>query len=130
MGRGAELGIGVSRHPELTWLSCPHNLYALRPLYRYFADCRVDCAVLETGLGGTTDATNVLPPANLLTAVITGLGGGPQWGGWTGDYRSRACGQRCQWRPANNADYGHWWKRGRQGITVYGQALTARAPGV
>ncbi|GFR41137.1 hypothetical protein Agub_g1786, partial [Astrephomene gubernaculifera] len=41
---------------------------------RYFADCCVDIAVLETGLGGLTDATNVMPGANLQAAVITSLG--------------------------------------------------------
>ncbi|KAG2442690.1 hypothetical protein HXX76_002773 [Chlamydomonas incerta] len=42
--------------------------------FRYFADCGVDVAVVETGLGGVTDATNVFPAANLQAAVITGLG--------------------------------------------------------
>ncbi|GIL73282.1 hypothetical protein Vretimale_4873 [Volvox reticuliferus] len=42
--------------------------------FRYFADCSVDLAVVETGLGGITDATNVFQPASLQTAVITGLG--------------------------------------------------------
>ncbi|GLC63603.1 hypothetical protein PLESTF_000054100 [Pleodorina starrii] len=42
--------------------------------FRYFADCSVDVAVVETGLGGVTDATNVFPPPNLQSAVITGLG--------------------------------------------------------
>ncbi|GLI69157.1 hypothetical protein VaNZ11_013725 [Volvox africanus] len=42
--------------------------------FRYFADCSVDLAVVETGLGGITDATNVFQPANLQTAVITALG--------------------------------------------------------
>ncbi|EFJ52076.1 hypothetical protein VOLCADRAFT_116089 [Volvox carteri f. nagariensis] len=42
--------------------------------FRYFADCSVDVAVLETGLGGATDATNVVPGANLQAAVITALG--------------------------------------------------------
>ncbi|KAG2500057.1 hypothetical protein HYH03_002334 [Edaphochlamys debaryana] len=42
--------------------------------FRYFADLSVDVAVLETGLGGTTDATNVLPGGNLEAAVITALG--------------------------------------------------------
>ncbi|GIL42683.1 hypothetical protein Vafri_619 [Volvox africanus] len=42
--------------------------------FRYFADCSVDLAVVETGLGGITDATNVFQPANLQTAIITSLG--------------------------------------------------------
>lgn len=36
--------------------------------FRYFADEEVDCAVIETGLGGRLDATNVLTPR---VSVIT-----------------------------------------------------------
>ncbi|MGE5315076.1 MAG: bifunctional folylpolyglutamate synthase/dihydrofolate synthase [Acidobacteriota bacterium] len=39
--------------------------------FRYFADRRVDIAVVETGLGGRLDATNVLTP---LVSVITSIG--------------------------------------------------------
>ncbi len=39
--------------------------------FRYFADRRVDIAVIETGLGGRLDATNVLKP---LVSVITTIG--------------------------------------------------------
>lgn len=35
---------------------------------------QVDAAVVEVGLGGARDATNVLPPANLAAAVITAVG--------------------------------------------------------
>ncbi len=39
--------------------------------FRYFADRHVDIAVVETGLGGRLDATNVLVP---LVSVITTIG--------------------------------------------------------
>ena len=42
--------------------------------YRYFADCGVDIAVIETGLGGTRDATNVLPSESVAAAVVTAVG--------------------------------------------------------
>ncbi len=38
--------------------------------FRYFADANVDIAVIETGLGGRLDATNVLRP---LVSVITSI---------------------------------------------------------
>jgi dihydrofolate synthase/folylpolyglutamate synthase len=41
---------------------------------RHFADERVDIAVIETGLGGLTDATNVIEAEQLQVAVITALG--------------------------------------------------------
>ena len=39
--------------------------------FQYFADCRIDVAVLEVGLGGRFDATNVVEP---LAAAITTIG--------------------------------------------------------
>ncbi|KAJ9510738.1 hypothetical protein QJQ45_027650 [Haematococcus lacustris] len=42
--------------------------------FRHFADAGVQVAVVETGLGGATDATNVFSPDNLALAVITALG--------------------------------------------------------
>jgi len=39
--------------------------------FRYFADERVDIAVVETGLGGRLDATNIISP---LLSVITTIG--------------------------------------------------------
>ena len=39
--------------------------------FKYFADEKVDVAVIETGLGGRWDATNVITP---LVSVITNLG--------------------------------------------------------
>ncbi|MFJ9517209.1 bifunctional folylpolyglutamate synthase/dihydrofolate synthase [Kitasatospora sp. NPDC101801] len=38
---------------------------------RYFADSAVDVAVVEVGMGGTTDATNVVEP---LVSVVTNVG--------------------------------------------------------
>ena len=38
-------------------------------------DEKVDIAVIEAGMGGLTDATNVIEPAQLQVAVITALGG-------------------------------------------------------
>lgn len=38
--------------------------------FRYFADCGVDVAVIETGLGGRLDSTNILAP---LVSVITNI---------------------------------------------------------
>ena len=40
---------------------------------RHFADVAPDCAVVEVGLGGAADATNVFSPYNLEAAVITTL---------------------------------------------------------
>lgn len=42
--------------------------------FLWFAQEKCDIVVLETGLGGRTDATNVLPPENVLAAVITKIG--------------------------------------------------------
>ncbi|MGB2867118.1 MAG: folylpolyglutamate synthase/dihydrofolate synthase family protein [Bacteroidota bacterium] len=39
--------------------------------FKYFADSKIDLAVVETGLGGRLDATNVLKP---LVTVITTIG--------------------------------------------------------
>ncbi len=40
-------------------------------MFKYFSDSNVDFAVIETGLGGRLDATNVVDP---LVSVITGIG--------------------------------------------------------
>ena len=40
-------------------------------MFKYFADEKVDVAVVETGLGGRLDATNIVTP---LVSVITGIG--------------------------------------------------------
>ena len=39
--------------------------------FKYFADKKVDIAVIETGLGGRLDATNVVTP---LLSIITNIG--------------------------------------------------------
>ena len=39
--------------------------------FRYFADCDVDVAIIETGLGGRLDSTNVVRP---LVAAVTSIG--------------------------------------------------------
>jgi folylpolyglutamate synthase/dihydrofolate synthase len=41
---------------------------------KHFAQQRVDIAVIETGLGGATDATNVFSPEQLQLAVLTAIG--------------------------------------------------------
>ena len=41
---------------------------------KHFADAGADIAVIETGLGGATDATNVIEADQLQLAVITSLG--------------------------------------------------------
>jgi len=38
------------------------------------AAVQVDAAVIEVGLGGVRDATNVLPPSSLAAAVVTAVG--------------------------------------------------------
>jgi len=42
--------------------------------FRYFADSKVDIAVIETGLGGARDATNILPKETVAAAVISAVG--------------------------------------------------------
>eukprot|EP00887_Chlorella_sp_A99_P008060 scaffold12.g8060.t1 len=42
--------------------------------FAHFAERAVDVAVVEVGLGGVRDATNVLPPGGLLAAVLTAVG--------------------------------------------------------
>ena len=39
--------------------------------FAYFADCSVDVAVIEVGLGGRLDATNIIQP---ILSVITNIG--------------------------------------------------------
>ncbi|WIA38977.1 hypothetical protein OEZ86_005129 [Tetradesmus obliquus] len=41
---------------------------------KHFAQQQVDIAVVETGLGGATDATNVFGPEQLQLAVLTAIG--------------------------------------------------------
>lgn len=53
----------VERHPTFFELT---TIMALR----YFADCEVDVAVIEVGLGGRLDCTNIITP---LLSVITNI---------------------------------------------------------
>ncbi len=41
--------------------------------FAYFAEQKVDIAIVETGLGGRLDSTNVLRPDELLMSVITSI---------------------------------------------------------
>lgn len=42
--------------------------------FKYFSQVNVDIAIVEAGLGGARDATNVISPAGLAVAVITNIG--------------------------------------------------------
>jgi folylpolyglutamate synthase/dihydrofolate synthase len=42
--------------------------------FKHFQDAAVDVAVVEAGLGGARDATNVIPPDTLAAAVIASIG--------------------------------------------------------
>jgi hypothetical protein len=42
--------------------------------FQHFVDEGVDIAVIETGLGGATDATNVFGPQQMQAAVLTAVG--------------------------------------------------------
>lgn len=42
--------------------------------FRHFARQHVDIAVIETGLGGLLDSTNILPPSRTHLCVITNIG--------------------------------------------------------
>ena len=65
----------------------------------YFAEARVDLAVVEVGLGGRLDATNVLAPvASLITSV--GLDHTDLLGDTLGGHRAREGGHRQTRRPA------------------------------
>ena len=52
----------------------PDRVTTNRTIRRHFADEKVDVAVVETGMGGLTDATNIIMPEKLEAAVITLLG--------------------------------------------------------
>ncbi len=56
---------GLQGEPmPLTWFE-----FSIAAAFQHFADERVDIAVVEVGMGGRLDATNVVKP--LLTAVVT-----------------------------------------------------------
>jgi len=42
--------------------------------FRYFADQKIDVAVIETGLGGRLDSTNILTERSVALSVITNIG--------------------------------------------------------
>jgi dihydrofolate synthase/folylpolyglutamate synthase len=57
--------------PKVNELKCTFFEVTTAIAFLYFADVQVDIAVIETGLGGRLDATNVLQP---LLSIITNIG--------------------------------------------------------
>ncbi len=57
--------------PEIIRLRATFFEATTAMMFKYFADNRVDYAVIETGLGGRLDSTNVVDP---LVSVITSIG--------------------------------------------------------
>jgi dihydrofolate synthase/folylpolyglutamate synthase len=57
--------------PEITRLRATFFEATTAIAFKYFVDQNVDYAVIETGLGGRLDATNIINP---LVSVITGIG--------------------------------------------------------
>jgi len=57
--------------PEVESNSCTFFEAVTAMAFKYFAESNVDIAIVETGLGGRLDATNVLRP---LVSVITTIG--------------------------------------------------------
>ena len=70
--RGLEREIKSAQARERGHLSYFEVLTALA--FAYFKKAKVDLALVEVGLGGTRDATNVLHAHNLEAAVITHIG--------------------------------------------------------
>jgi len=60
-----------SMRPEIDRLQCTFFEATTAMAFQYFREQRVDIAVIETGLGGRLDATNVITPE---ISVITGIG--------------------------------------------------------
>lgn len=58
------------RTPELVALHPTFFELSTVMAFRYFADCDVDAAVIEVGLGGRLDCTNIITP---LVSVITNI---------------------------------------------------------
>ncbi len=58
------------RHPELQVLHPTFFELTTVMALRYFADCDVDVAVIEVGLGGRLDCTNIISPS---LCVITNI---------------------------------------------------------
>ncbi len=61
--------IQAQRNTEVTFFEC---LTAV--MFVMFAKLNLDVVLLETGLGGRLDATNIVKPKNVLAAVITRIG--------------------------------------------------------
>jgi dihydrofolate synthase / folylpolyglutamate synthase len=57
--------------PEIERNTCTFFEAATAMAMQHFADCHVDIAIVETGLGGRLDATNILKP---LVSLITTIG--------------------------------------------------------
>lgn len=57
--------------PEIVKLRATFFEATTAMMFKYFADNGVDLAVIETGLGGRLDSTNIVDP---LVSVITGIG--------------------------------------------------------
>ncbi len=58
-------------HEEIVRLRATFFEATTAIMFKYFADSGVDFAVIETGLGGRLDATNVVDP---LVSIVTGIG--------------------------------------------------------
>ncbi len=58
-------------HPQIVALKATFFEATTAIMFKYFADNHVDYAVVETGLGGRLDATNIVDP---LVSVITSIG--------------------------------------------------------
>ena len=63
----------VSTVHASTGAACTHFEVTTALALAHFAHADVDVAVVEVGLGGVRDATNVFSPANLEAAVVTTL---------------------------------------------------------
>ncbi|MGO9481307.1 MAG: bifunctional folylpolyglutamate synthase/dihydrofolate synthase [Candidatus Kryptoniota bacterium] len=57
--------------PEIVKLRATFFEAITAMMFKYFADRKVDYAVIETGMGGRLDSTNIVDP---LISIITGIG--------------------------------------------------------
>ncbi len=57
--------------PEIVRLNATFFEATTAIMFKYFADCEIDFAVVETGLGGRLDSTNIVDP---LISVVTSIG--------------------------------------------------------
>jgi dihydrofolate synthase/folylpolyglutamate synthase len=76
---------GRSNLPQLTYFE-----FLAAMAFRYFLEKKVDIAVIEVGLGGRLDATNVITP---LVSVITRIGMDHQ--GYLGDTLEAIAHEKC-----------------------------------